>query len=88
MIAIDDEMREKARTYLKYTDEFICDKTMQKTLMQIAKGEIDEEKIERARKEKELKSLQEEDVKLDEALSLAEKITNNRNHNSSENPQL
>ena len=54
MVTITDEHRDIARQYLRATNEFICNKTMQATLMKIVKGEIGIEQVERARKESEL----------------------------------
>lgn len=74
MVTITDEHRKMAKEYLAATDEFICDKTMQTTLMQLVKGQIDIEKINRAKSEKELKTLQQQDKELDEITELAKEV--------------
>ena len=71
---ITDTQRDMARQYLIVTDEFICNKTMQATLMKIVKGEIGIEQIERARKERELRSLQREDGELGELIEQSEQF--------------
>ena len=75
---ITDAQRDMARQYLKATGEFICNKTMQATLMKIVKGELDIEKIERAKKEGKLRILQQEDKQLDEMIKQAEKLINQK----------
>ncbi len=65
MVDITDTERDLARDYLKASGEYICNKTMQATLMKVIKGEIDEAKIERIRKETTLRELQQQDKELD-----------------------
>jgi len=74
MVTITDEHREMARQYLRATDEFICNKTMQTTLMKIIKGEIGIEQIVRAQKESELRRLQQEDGELGELIEQSEQF--------------
>lgn len=74
---ITDTQRDMARQYLRATGEFICNKTMQATLMKIVKGELDIEKIERAKKEGELRSLQQEDAELTELIEQSEQFIEN-----------
>ena len=74
MVTITDEHRDMARQYLRATDEFICNKTMQVTLMKIVKGEIGIEQIQRAQKESELRSLQQEDGELGELIEQSEQF--------------
>lgn len=74
MVSITDEHREMAREYIIATGEFICNKTMQATLMKIVKGEIGIEQIERARKESELRRLQKEDGELGELIEQSEQF--------------
>ena len=71
-----------AKQYLKATGEFICNKTMQATLMKIVKGELDLEKIERAKKERKLKDLQNEEAQLDELIIQAEQLIDQKQENS------
>lgn len=84
VVSITDEHREMAREYLHATDEFICNKTMTATLMKLVRGDLDAEKITRAKKEKELRGLQQEDKELDDTLSMAEKVIENRENNGNE----
>lgn len=74
MVTITGEHRDMARQYLIATDEFICNKTMQATLMKIVKGELGIEQIERARKESELRKLQKEDGELGELIEQSEQF--------------
>lgn len=74
MVTITDEHRDMARQYIKATGEFICNKTMQVTLMKIVKGEIGIEQIQRAQKESELRSLQQEDGELGELIEQSEQF--------------
>ena len=74
MVTISDEHRDMARQYLKATGEFICNKTMQATLMKIVKGEIGIEQIQRAQKENELRNLQQEDGELGELIEQSEQF--------------
>jgi len=84
VVSITDEHREMAREYLHATDEFICNKTMTATLMKLVRGDLDAEKITRAKKEKELRGLQQEDKELDDTLSMAEQVIENRENNGNE----
>lgn len=77
MVAITDEHRNMARQYLSATDEFICSKTMQVTLMKIVKGEIGIEQIVRAKKESELRRLQQKDEELGELIYQSEQLIKN-----------
>ena len=81
MVPITDEYRTIAKEYLNATDEFICNKTMIATLQKIVKGEITRESLERAKKEKELRSLQQRDKALDETIDIAEKIIKGNREN-------
>lgn len=74
MISITNEHRDMARQYLRATGEFICNKTMQATLMKIVKGEIGIEKIQRAQKESELRKLQQEDGELGALIEQSEQF--------------
>ena len=65
MVDITDRERDLARDYLRASGEYICNKTMQATLMRVIKGEIDEAKIERTRKETRLRELQQQDREMD-----------------------
>lgn len=85
MVTITDEHRDMARQYIKATDEFICNKTMQATLMQIVRGQLNLDMINRATAEKELRTLQKRDKELDEATQLAEKVIEERKIGNKEN---
>ena len=74
--------QEMARQYLRATDEFICNKTMQTTLMKIVKGEITIAHIERAKKERKLRGLQQEDQELAELIQYSEQIIGKGQENS------
>ena len=73
-VQITDEHREMAKQYLHLTNEFVCKKTMNSTLMDIVRGTIDDKKIERLKKEKELNNLQKKDKELDDVVDIAEQV--------------
>ncbi len=62
MFAITDEMRNMAREYLNANNEFICNKTMQKTLMGIVKGEINEDTIKKSQSQRESHKITEKEI--------------------------
>ena len=73
-VQITDEHRKMAKQYLHLTNEFVCKKTMNSTLMDIVRGTIDDKKIERLKKEKELNNLQKKDKELDDVVDIAEQV--------------
>lgn len=75
-VDITDEHRNMAREYLKAINEYICNKTMQITLLKIVKGEINSEIIKRAKKERQLLNLQQENTDLDELIEQSEQFLN------------
>ena len=74
LVTITDKHRDMARRYLEATDEFVCSKTMNITLMKIIKGEIGIEQIERVQKESELRRLQKKDGELGELIGKSERF--------------
>lgn len=77
MVDITDTERDLARDYLRASGEYICNKTMQATLMKVIKGEIDESKIERIRKETRLRELQQQAKELDIQLQQTGQVVGN-----------
>lgn len=78
MTEITNEHRNMSKEYLKSIDEFICNKTMQETLLKIVKGEITEETIERLNSERKLKKLRNETTKLDETIEIYKEVNESK----------